>query len=114
MTRDEATGIWMASFNAWCEHPLPANERVAREAAATVIQQAFAERDGAWIDGIAWHKPAHRAVMASVKLGGWMSAALDDPAVCDAMKADIREWFSAGEPMETLGQALAAKGDSRG
>ncbi len=55
-----------------------------------------------------WHKPAHRAVMASVKLGAWMSAALDDPAVCDAMKADIREWFSAGEPMETLNQALAA------
>jgi hypothetical protein len=43
---------------------------------------------------------------ASVALGAWMSAALDDPAVCDAMKADIREWFSAGEPFE--GMALAA------
>lgn len=60
----------------------------------------------AWVDKLEWHKPAHRAVMASVKLGGWMSAALDDPAVCEAMKADIREWFSAGEPLETLGAAL--------
>lgn len=59
-------------------------------------------------DSIAWHKPAHRAVVASVKLGAWMSAALDDPQVCDEMKADIREWFSAGEPMETLCQALTA------
>jgi hypothetical protein len=31
-------------------------------------------------------------------LGKWMSAALDDPNVCEAMKADIREWFSAGSP----------------
>lgn len=38
----------------------------------------------------------HAAVMASVALGGWMSAALDDPAVCEAMKADINRWFSAG------------------
>lgn len=63
----------------------------------------------AWTDELEWHKPAHRAVMASVTLGSWMSAALDDPKVCDAMKADIREWFSAGEPMETLGQALEAE-----
>jgi hypothetical protein len=55
---------------------------------------------------VRWHRPVHRAVMASVKLGAWMSAALDDPSVCDAMKADINEWFSAGEPMETLCQAL--------
>lgn len=61
----------------------------------------------AWTNGVSWHKPAHRAVMASVNLGAWMSAALDDPKVCDAMKADIREWFSAGEPMETVCQALA-------
>lgn len=38
----------------------------------------------------------HEAVMASIKIGGWLSAALDDPAVCDAMKADIERWFSAG------------------
>lgn len=29
-------------------------------------------------------------------LGYWMSAALDDPAVCEAMKADIHEWFDGG------------------
>lgn len=62
----------------------------------------------AFVAGVEWHAPAHRAVMASVKLGAWLSAALDDPKVCDAMKADIREWFSAGEPMEILCQALAS------
>ena len=70
---------------------------------------AFVEDPFSWTDDVAWHKPAHRAVMASAKLGAWMSAALEDPAVCDAMKADIREWFSAGEPMEMLCQALAAR-----
>lgn len=54
-----------------------------------------------------WHESVHRSVMASVALGAWMSAALDDPAVCDAMKADIQEWFSAGDPVQTLAEALA-------
>lgn len=43
-----------------------------------------------------------RAVMASVRLGAWMNAVLDTPIVCDAMKADIDEWFSAGEPFHAL------------
>ena len=38
----------------------------------------------------------HEAVQASVAVGGWLSAALDDPNVCDVMKADINRWFSAG------------------
>lgn len=38
----------------------------------------------------------HKAVYASVKIGGWLSAALDDPNVCEAMKADINHWFDAG------------------
>ena len=50
-----------------------------------------------------------RAVMASVNLGAWMSAALDDPKVCDAMKADIREWFSAGEPVSAIQAAFAER-----
>lgn len=33
------------------------------------------------------------------RLGAWMSAALDDPAVCDAMKEDIHAWFDAGQPL---------------
>lgn len=44
----------------------------------------------------------HRAVMANVRLGKWMSAALDDPNVCEEMKADIREWFSSGHPPHVL------------
>lgn len=70
------------------------------------LEASQAEEPFAWADGVSWHKPAHRAVMASVNLGRWMSAALDDPKVCEEMKADIREWFSAGEPMETLCQVL--------
>ena len=52
-----------------------------------------------------WH---HRAVMASVKLGKWLSAAIDDPSVCEDMKADIREWFSAGEPFEPFVSRMLA------
>lgn len=29
-------------------------------------------------------------------VGSWLSAALDDPKVCDAMKSDIRDWFNNG------------------
>jgi len=48
---------------------------------------------------------------AALALGSWMSAALDDPKVCDAMKADINEWFSAGEPFEALATPLPSGGD---
>lgn len=50
-----------------------------------------------------------RSVMASVALGAWMSAALEDSSVCDAMKSDIREWFSAGEPLQTACEVIADK-----
>ncbi len=49
-------------------------------------------------------------------LGRWLSAALEDPKVCEEMKADIRKWFERGEPdpltmavdlaVETLGDWL--------
>lgn len=29
----------------------------------------------------------------AIRIGSWLSAALDDPAVCEEMKADIRAWF---------------------
>jgi hypothetical protein len=32
---------------------------------------------------------------ASDKIGFWLSAALDDRSVCDAMKTDIHAWFAA-------------------
>jgi len=51
----------------------------------------------------------HRAVMASVKLGAWLSAALDDPDVCDEMKSDIKEWFSAGDPSANIPDPSALK-----
>jgi len=54
----------------------------------------------------------HRSVMANVRLGRWLSAALDDPNVCDAMKADIKEWFSSGPPPHAL-SALPAPPDKR-
>jgi hypothetical protein len=37
-------------------------------------------------------------VEANNRLGKWMSAALDDPSVCEAMKADIRFWFDSWSP----------------
>lgn len=44
----------------------------------------------------------HRKVMIDVALGKWLSAALDDPSVCEEMKADVRAWFSSGEPLEEV------------
>lgn len=32
------------------------------------------------------------------RIGKWLSAALDDPQVCDEMKADIRAWFDSQKP----------------
>lgn len=46
---------------------------------------------------------------AADSLGSWMSAALDDPAVCEAMKTDIRAWFAAGCPIPSA----SAGGDGR-
>jgi hypothetical protein len=59
---------------------------------------------------VAWAKTiGHEQVMASVAIGAWLSAALDDPAVCEAMKADIRRWFSSGQPFaETFVQGVEA------
>ncbi len=34
---------------------------------------------------------------AGEAIGSWLSAALDDPKVCDEMKRDIRRWFAALE-----------------
>lgn len=34
-------------------------------------------------------------------VGSWLSAALDDPKVCDEMKADIRAWFDGGGHLRT-------------
>ena len=46
-----------------------------------------------------WQAPQSTKVADA--LGAWLSAALDDPAVCDSMKDDIRAWFEAGQPLAT-------------
>ena len=49
----------------------------------------------------------HESVLASVGVGRWLSAALDDPNVCDEMKADIRRWFASGHPSFKWGEQAA-------
>lgn len=44
---------------------------------------------------IAMARAGQRAVDAAPKIGAWLSAALEDPNVCDEMKADIRSWVEA-------------------
>ena len=40
------------------------------------------------------HVPVPEEVReADVRIGVWLSAALEDPKVCDKMKADINNWF---------------------
>lgn len=34
------------------------------------------------------------------RIGGWLSASLDDPSVCEEMKTDVRAWFEALGPLE--------------
>ena len=59
----------------------------------------------------------HESVFASVALGKWLSAALDDPNVCEEMKADIRRWFSSGhlywDEVQAYRQAAYAAGLER-
>ena len=38
---------------------------------------------------------------AAYNLSKWLSAALDDPNVCDEMKRDINAWFNFGMPFST-------------
>lgn len=35
---------------------------------------------------------------ANAKVGTWFSAALEDPKVCESMKADLNEWFMVTKP----------------
>jgi hypothetical protein len=56
----------------------------ARLVIATLRSSAFAQR------------PAVQK--ADYKIGWWLSAALEDPAVCEEMKADINAWFEAHQP----------------
>jgi len=69
----------------------------ARRAAAGNLaraEKAEAERDAALAPTPA--VPADAGLEdAADRLGAWLSAALDDPNVCDAMKADIQAWFAA-------------------
>ena len=39
----------------------------------------------------------HRLQDANKRIAKWLSAALDDPQVCEEMKADIRAWFEVQE-----------------
>lgn len=78
----------------WTETPLYAHPPAAPD--TVTLDWALVEDDFApiWDDSILLTE--HKAVHASVAVGGWLSAALDDPNVCDAMKADVNRWFSAG------------------
>ena len=49
-----------------------------------------------------WRKPKKTTIdrgkifaETELAIGGWLSAALDDPAVCAEMKLDITRWFTA-------------------
>ena len=95
MTCDEAMKVWLEacerSNEAWFEAGEQPNDpegdaqsRLSNEAAATVIQQAFAERDG-----------ENRMALQIIANPDWT-------------------WATVAEMREIARQALAAKGDSRG
>ena len=92
MTRDEAMKVWRDAVDAYDLAFCPGPSDAPNDAAATVIQQAFAERDGE----IAMLTEALRGCGRAVEGGA------KEP------RANVR--FIVGETL----QALAAKGDSRG
>jgi len=47
--------------------------------------------------------------IADEKVGKWLSAALEDPTTCGAMKDDINEWFQAIEVERLRGKKKAIK-----
>ena len=64
-------GIWDGAFN----HFLP------------VVRSAMRQYDDRRAEKVL------RTPDVNDRLGSWLSAALDDPDVCEEMKADIRAWF---------------------
>lgn len=93
-------------------------ERVATEEAERILEAAFSGDTFRTASGQLVLNPADwdtislseivgisvRAAIAAMRpkqhhaIGKWLSAALEDPSTCEAMKADIRAWFAAGEP----------------
>lgn len=55
------------------------------------------------------HQPAPVAANVSAeaaeRIGSWLAAALEDPNVCAEMKADIKAWFDAGQPLYASAEA---------
>lgn len=49
----------------------------------------------------------------NAKIAKWLSAALDDPNVCQEMKADIREWFRCQEYNSSLSIGAAIEPNVR-
>ena len=43
-----------------------------------------------------------KLTIEDIRIGGWLSAALDDQKVCDLMKADIRAWMETFEYSNVL------------
>lgn len=89
-----ATKYWPGT--GWCGQCAYIIDDLSDEGARAVLTLAGHIQDKA---GAAVNPKLDRVIKASVNLGRWMSAALEDPKVCEAMKADILEWFSAGEPV---------------
>jgi hypothetical protein len=46
-----------------------------------------------------WRLIALNDAVRNRRVAKWLSAALEDPLTCEEMKADIRAWFDAGEPV---------------
>ncbi len=76
-------------------------EAWARNAVAFIRSKGLETEFSDWCGG--WPVPVAgtEALIAAAPdllwpVGSWLSAALDDPNVCEEMKADIRQWFNDG------------------
>lgn len=57
-----------------------------------------AEGDGGAVATVGQPPEREELISASLAIGGWLAAALDDPAVCAEMKRDVNRWFDAAMP----------------
>lgn len=102
-----AEGVWVEKAGTLDAAMVIASRIASRGSDGEVPVLVYRPCAPAPVEAGALDQMVRRSVMASAELGKWLSSALDEPSVCDEMKADIREWFSAGEP-ELVQYARAA------
>ena len=103
MTKDEALRLALDALYGFIpylplEHDKPQCDRY--DKVITAIKAALEAKDEpvAWSHAGAMPPEQEEMKEAAYRLAPWLSAALDDPKVCQEYKNDINAWFDAAMP----------------